>query len=131
MVVMSPRDLGLSQAGTYLKKLGVGGRIKGAYTTNRKHWETIKVFQEPAFRVPLSMAAYRPARRGNSPIPPLPWLQAAIEAGLVEMASLKEVSRGEEFLAPLRGKELPYCSREDLEKQLAEAIAKSLRETSK
>lgn len=131
-VVMSARDLGLSQRGTYLKKPWVGGRQKGAYTSNRKDWETVKVFQEPAFRIPLVMAAHSPGRRKEAPIPPIPWVEAAIRAGLVETASPRRALPVGEFFSPLDGQDrLPYCSREDLLRQLKEGIEDTLREWEK
>lgn len=127
-VVMSARDLGLSQAGTYLKKPWVGGRQKGAYSSNRKDWETVKVFQEPAFRVPVGLAQHTPGRRRYSVIPPLPWLDAAIRAGLVEMASRSGDSQEGAFFVPLEGKEMPFCSRADLLQQLKEATEATLKQ---
>lgn len=116
--VMSAKDLGLSpNSGKYLKP-------------PRGKRKVDKLFSEPVFRVPYQMAYKVPARRSEPAIRPLPWLEAAIEAGIVVTASLSEVSQGGQFLTPLKD-DIPYVTREQLEQQLREGMEMALKDLQK
>lgn len=119
-VVMSARDLGLSAAtGKYLKPLRPKrGSIKD------------KLFSEPVFLVPFHLAYKTAGRRSANPIRPLPWLEAAIEAGIVGTVSRNEASPGGQFLTPLR-EDIAYVTREQLEQQIREGMEMALRDLQK
>ena len=120
MVVMSARDLGLSSKGTYLKPHWA----KGKPSKFRKTWE-FPIFKEPAFRVPYQLARNT---RGKGTGRPVSWLDAAIDAGLVETVLSHEASQGGPFLSPLDGKELPQVTREEVQRLLREGMEQTLKE---
>lgn len=87
------------------------------------NWDKVKVFDKPEYRLPFKLSKYTQGRGGYEPEP---WLQAAIESGLVEMGSLEKGGRVGEWLEPIGDHPPARMKREELEALMAKCLAEML-----
>lgn len=100
----------------------------------RIDWNKVKVFEEPAYRLPFRLAMYTngPHKGKNGAfIPPPLWLQVAIESGLVEMGSPGKASQGGALLEPIGSHPPARMKSGELDRMITEGLAKTLDKLSK
>lgn len=86
------------------------------------NWEKVRVFDKPEYRLPFKLSKYTAGKKGRG-YDPEPWLQAAIESGLVEMGSLAGGKVVGEFLEPIGRHPPARMKPEKLEAMLLKGIS--------
>lgn len=125
---MAPRDRTTSpvqSAPAATRKAGSRKRSRKKCLTKKSHNKKPepKLFK-PVLNLPYKLSLYQKGRTG---VLPEPWLQAAIESGLVEMVLPKEGEPRGGWLEPKPGEKTTMTA-EELEQLLHESMAETLKE---
>ncbi len=102
-----------------------GATPKAAKSSKTKvNWDKVKVFDRPELRLGLRLAKYTKGRGG---LPPEPWVEAAIQSGLLELASPNAGDR-RHWIEPIDGQPLQGLSLDDILREKTASTLKRLEE---
>lgn len=91
--------------------------------SGRIDWSKVKVFEQPEYRLPWQLAKYTRGKNPLGVLGPEPWVEAAIESGLVVMDVREGEQLSGEWFEPLGDNPPPQMTREELEGLIAKGIA--------